>query len=464
MKKALIVSLLTVLLILAGGQVFAAGGAGPGDALLPVGVSQAVAAHSAQWYYFDYSGGKSTITANLDDNGASGIRLAIYTPDEITAWQNGDSLNAIGVGGPVPGHDLGWTGSFPFAGRFYAVVSNDGGNPVSVSLRVTGDNVTTSVVVIPTPTPFANPFATVTPLGRGITGKLAFVNSAGGFLYVVNGDGSGLHQVSTGMDPQWNHAGSQIALARQGPAAGVYTMSADGSNENQVYSTSEVRAPDWSPDDSTLMFSYQAASKGGGQFCFFGRCFQAPPNTLWRLATVSAAGGSYADVRATDHAFTPTWKNDGVTFAYNDLSIGIMQAATDNSYDTFPIIGDLRSTTPGYNPLKLMSPQYSPDGKSIVYMVYQQPAWQIAVANADGSNQRLLTRIDPLDFVHPNNVAPIWSPDSKQILFLSDRNGKWEFFLINADGSGVQQVLKTVSDQVTIGYEFESERMMTWAK
>jgi Tol biopolymer transport system component len=97
-------------------------------------------------------------------------------------------------------------------------------------------------------------------------------------------------------------------------------------------------------------------------------------------------------------------------------------------------------------------------------MVLQQPAWQIAVANADGGNQHLLTRMDQLDFVHPNNAAPIWSPDGKQILFLSDRNGKWEFFLMNADGTGQQQVLKNISDQITLKYGFQSERMLSWWK
>ena len=142
----------------------------------------------------------------------------------------------------------------------------------------------------------------------------------------------------------------------------------------------------------------------------------------------------------------------------------MLQGTLDNSYDPFPVIGDLRVTEPSYNPLRLMSPQYSPDGKQIVYMVYQQPAWQIAVANADGSNQRLLTRLDPLDFVHPNSFAPVWSPDGKQILFLSDRNGKIQFFLMNADGTNQVQVLKNISDQVSLAYGFQSERMLSWTR
>ena len=467
-KTICILIALVAVLAMLGGSVYAAGGSGPAEALLPVGVPQTVAPHSAQWYRFDYGGEKSEIVATLDDNAASGIRLAIYTPDEIVAWQNGNGLSSIGAGSSTQGHDLGWVGRFGFAGTFYAVVYNDSDAAVSVSVRVTGDDVTTSINVVPSATPMTNPFATVTPLGKALTGKLAFIDAQGGNLYTLNGDGTHLQRVSFGMDPQWNHTGSQIVLARQGPVPGIFKVNADGSNEQLLYQTSEPRAPDWSPDDSLIVFSYLTSVGGGGQQCFTFRghhfCFTKPATTLWRLAQVNSAGGGYADVRATSDAFTPTWNSDGITIGFNDLSIGIMQMSVNNDYVPYPFVGDLRITATDYNPLKLMSPQYSPDGKHIVYMVLQQPVWQIAAANADGSNQHLLTQVDPLDFVHPNNAAPVWSPDGSQVLFLSDRNGKWEFFVMKPDGSSQQQVLKNISDQIELHYSFQSERMMSWTK
>lgn len=135
-----------------------------------------------------------------------------------------------------------------------------------------------------------------------------------------------------------------------------------------------------------------------------------------------------------------------------------------NDYVPYPFVGDLRMTAPDYNPLRVMSPQYSPDGKKIVYVVQQQPTWQIAVANPDGSDQHLLTRYDALADVHPNNIAPVWSPDGSQILFLSNRNGEWEFFVMNSDGSEVRQVLKNVTDQITLNCSYNSDRMTSWAE
>ncbi|MGE5138018.1 MAG: TolB family protein, partial [Rudaea sp.] len=250
--KYLFVALMLLGLAAIPATTLAAGGTGTGDALLPVGQAQTVAAHSAQWYYFDRSGGKGETTAALDDNGASGIRLAIYTPDEIAAWQNGDALKAIGTGGPLVGHDLGWVGSVTQVGRYYAVVYNDSDTAVTLSLRVTGDQVTTSVSPAVTPTPLVNPFAVATPLGGALPGKLVFMDASGGNIYTVNGDGTGLKKVTTGLDPAWNSSGTQIAFARQGSNGGIFTINADGSNERLLYNTGDPRAPQWSPDNSLI--------------------------------------------------------------------------------------------------------------------------------------------------------------------------------------------------------------------
>lgn len=452
-----------------------AAGSGSGDAVWADGTQQTVAPHTGLWFRFNYGGKKKSVNVTLDANDISHLRLAIYTPQAVAAWQNGEKLTAVGVGASVQNHDLGWSGEFNFGGTIYAVVYNDGDNAVNVQVKASGENTTTATqTAAPQPTPlFTNPFAENTPVGKGITGKLAFLDAQGGNVYTVNGDGTNLQRVSFGMDPQWNHAGNQIALARQGPVAGIFVITPGGTanpaSERLVYPTGEPRSPDWSPDDTRLVFTRQTAVKGGGDVCFRSRCFHIPPDTQWKLGLLNAADGTYSDIPSTLHAFTPTWNPKGVTIAYNDTALGVIKTTADPSVKPsdvplVPFIGDLRPGVGTYDPLKLRSPQYSPDGTKIVMTVAQPPVWQIAVANADGSERHLLTQMDVLDFVHPNNVAPVWSPDGKHILFLSDRNGKWEIFQMNPDGTGVVQVLKNVTDAIPLHYSYQGERMLSWTK
>jgi len=465
----LVIPLLALALFFVGGSASFAAGGGPGDALYADGSAQTLAPHGELWFRFDY-GGANQIDVTLDAADASALRFNVYTPQAIADWQNGAALKEIGSGGNVQNHALGWSGRFNFPGVFYVVAHNDGAAPVSINVTASGENVkTNNLPPPPKPTAIPNPFPAHTPVGKAIAGKLAFLDAQGGALYTVNGDGTNLQRVSFGMDPQWNHAGNQIALARQGPTAGIFTINADGAHERLLYAAREPRAPDWSPDDAQLVFTRQTLLQEGGQLCFGARCFTLPAASEWKLGLVKTADATYRDVPTTKHAFTPTWNpTDPTKIAFNDKTLGIVATRTDATADdmpTFvPFIGDLRPGVGTYDPLQILSPQYSPDGKSIVMMVGQPPTWQIALANADGSNRHLLTSMNPLDFTHANNVAPVWSPDGKQILFLSDRNGKWEFFVMNADGSNVQQVLKNVTDEIPLSYSYQGERLMSWSK
>lgn len=440
----------------------AAPATGPDGALAPDGTAQTVAAQSEQWYQLDLGGHKAALSVTLDAVSREALRLAIYTPEQVANWQSGDALKALGMGGAQADHTLGWYGTLNQAGTYYAVVYNDSDAPVTVTVRASGDALITAQTATATSVP-DDPLLPRLPVSNDLSGRIAFLDAEGGNLYTVNADGTNLQRVSFGMDPQWNHDGTQLALARQGPVAGVFVINADGSNERLLYATNEARAPDWSADDSTIVFSHQAADKGGGTVTFRGRIVERPTETVWRIGAVDLAEGIYADVRSSNNATTPSWNVNGI-IAYNDASIGLMTTTSNGEPASNPFLGDLRITSDSYNPLRIVSPQYSPDGTKIVYMVMQSPTWQIAVANADGSDAHLLTSDVVLALTHPSSVSPVWSPDGSQIMFLSNRNGKWEFFVINADGSNMHQVLKDVTESLTIQYDFQAARMLSWTR
>lgn len=459
-KKTILIFFFAALFLASAAFAFADSGAGPDNALLPIGQNVTIAPNAEQWFKF-HVGGKDAATVFLDATSANGLRFAVYTPEQIANWQRGEKLQALGAGSPQHDHTLGWYGTFNQPGTHYVVVNNDTGAPMDVRVIVQGDAITT--LPAPTATPNIDPLMTPTPRGQGIVGKLAFVDASGGNIYTVNGDGTNLQRITFGMDPQWNHAGTQITFARQGPIPGIYIINADGSGERLLYQTNEPRTPTWSADDSEIIFGYQGASKGGGERCFRQRCFTLPESIEWKLGAVNVADGTFHDVRTSESAITPTIAPDGM-IVYSDGNVGLMKTTSRGEPQPEPFIGDLRVTSPTYNPLRIVSPALSPDGKQIIYMVMQQPTWQIATATNDGANQHLLTRDNVLALAHPSNVAPQWSPDSEQILFLSNRNGKWEFFAMNADGSNVQQVLKNITDPLDIRYDYQAGRMMSWVQ
>jgi Tol biopolymer transport system component len=169
----------------------------------------------------------------------------------------------------------------------------------------------------------------------------------------------------------------------------------------------------------------------------------------------------------------PSWSKDSTTIVYTDPGVGIMSTSIlggSASLVMGPSGTYWDSTKNAPMPILYMPPiqdsELSPDSTRVAYSQQAHDRWEVNVVNADGNNQAAVTSPDPIlsilfdQVVH--NVAPTWSPDGKQILFLSDRNGKWEFFVGNPDGSNVRQVLKNVTDQVTVRFTYENERTMDW--
>ena len=61
---------------------------------------------------------------------------------------------------------------------------------------------------------------------------------------------------------------------------------------------------------------------------------------------------------------------------------------------------------------------------------------QIFLCDADGGNQRQLTRHEK------SSDHPQWSPDSRSIAFISARNGKANLWLIPVDGGLAEAFLR----------------------
>ncbi len=442
--------------------VFGAGptGSSPNDALMVTAGTQTLAANSSAWFYFDYSGDRSKIEADLIAFSDANFEMSVFTPALANAWLADAATQPIGRG-TKPGattaaaiYDLVWQGAFNFPGRFFVVVKNNNATPRTFQLVVKGDSVMLAPPVTPTPLfVFVNPFATPIPTAS-LNGKFVFQQSSGGDIYTVNGDGSQLKRVTYGLDPAWSPDGKRIAFTRWNNPPGLYAINPDGSDEKLLFGYPQIQSPRWSPDGKSIVFTRQYGGPEGRLTCIGSFCFTSGGTLHWKLGWYNLETLYFLDLPSTKQSFAPTWNRDGRSVAFADAGFGIL--ATDVTTNTI--------TNLFYGNPVVQSPAYSPDGARLAFQIRAHDRWEISVMNADGSGVTPLTRPDPLSFAVVHNVAPVWSPDSQQIMFLSDRNGKWEFFVVNADGSNLRLALKSVTDAFPIRYNYSNERVIDWSR
>ncbi|MBI5031735.1 MAG: PD40 domain-containing protein [Chloroflexi bacterium] len=464
-------------------------GTSPNDALMVPTGTQTIASNTTLWFYFDYavsnssgpgrpSGGpggapvgsksnaKATVT--VDANGAKDLQFAVYTPDQAKSWLSDVKTEPVGRGTPYVDaltdsvtHDLYWAGAFNTSGIYMIAVTNSSSKAISFRMTVTGESVSLYPAATATPTEKLYVPITVTPISTTtFQGKIVFETATGGEIYTVNGDGTNLTKVSHGIDPSWSPDGKQIVFARwDNTAPGIYIANADGSNERIIFTTPRARWPRFSPDGKSIVFSQDKTKDDR--------------NIIWKLGLVEIATGKLSEPQCSQLCFVPSWQTDSTTIVYTDPGVGIMSTSI-NGGSALLVLGPSGkywdSTKNAAMPILYMPPiqdsEVSPAGNQIAFAQQAHDRWEVNVVNADGSNRAAVTSPDPvtsflLDTV-VHNVAPTWSSDSKQILFLSDRNGKWEIFVAAADGTNVRQVLKNVTDIVSIKFTYENERMMDW--
>jgi len=80
------------------------------------------------------------------------------------------------------------------------------------------------------------------------------------------------------------------------------------------------------------------------------------------------------------------------------------------------------------------APAWSPDGSSLAVALTRDGNSQIYLINPDGSNPRRLTRTAGID------TEPAFSPDGRWIYFTSDRGGSPQIYRMSATGADAQRV------------------------
>jgi Tol biopolymer transport system component len=183
----------------------------------------------------------------------------------------------------------------------------------------------------------------------------------------------------------------------------LYTMAPDGSDARQLTSF-DVEAPDWSPDGSMIAFD---SAKAGGIHIF----------------TIRADGTGLRQVTSGDGEGYPSWSPDGRHMVVDGpgginiitVATGKMRPLTANPFGSH-----------GYDSV----PDYSPDGKQIVFHRTHDSTSSLFVVNVDGTGLHQLKRNAR------NAEDPRWSPDGSRILFTGDHY----LYLVRPNGTGLRQL------------------------
>lgn len=231
-------------------------------------------------------------------------------------------------------------------------------------------------------------------------------------------------------------ANGQIAFRRYlGPGrtnGTIFTAAPDGSDERQLTSVSKNASDDY-PDFAS-----------DGTFVAFQRCGRAGCH----LYTVQTDGSGLRMIgsASVDRSY-PAISPDRARIAFI-RTFGHLRANRAPDHVAIYTIGidgsgERRVTLPKSKTAEDVDPQWSPDGRRLVFVRMNGTArprhgQAIFVVNADGTGVR---RVTPWSLRAGD--GPDWSPDGKEILFRSPETEDFlhsNLFAIHPDGTGLRQI------------------------
>ena len=283
----------------------------------------------------------------------------------------------------------------------------------------------------------------ISHIGAWDYSKVAFIapmtdNSSGNNLCIIERSGNGMRKIVDKtvacQKPVRSYSGTKLLFTsvkfdtwvNEDNSVGMsseyelYIVNTDGTNLTLIDHIGTTESGTfgnvaWSPDDSQIAYvKYSGAS--------------------WEktdLILYNISGNTHTTLQTEKNVCSPKFSPNGKQIVYC--------ASTETGHHIYKM--DVNGNNNQLIISNASSPKWSPQGDKIVYLSSGiDRSSQISVANADGSGQKQLTSSVSsgwwdTGFPRNGNEDPQWTPDGKKIVYVSWENERPEIFIMNADGS-----------------------------
>ena len=286
-----------------------------------------------------------------------------------------------------------------------------------------GTGTKTASMVVPPPRPRWDPmWAAILVLAVLIAGYAFwhkfYGNSAGSLAatkLVQLTTTEGLHEF-----PAWSPDGKRIAYSKDvNGFTKIFVMPLQGEPQQLTFGNSDDIQPKWTPDAQGILFVRSNQPRGKLDLGdVFGRY---EGGDVWRKDLASGK-----EEKFLNNAFNPSFSPDGKLLAVDASWAGPRRVWVHDAQGHNP----QQITSDSSEAVDHLEPNWSPDGKNIVFQNLERTKFSIKVVNV--ANHAIATLTDG----RFHDLNPVWSRSGKYIYFSSDRGGGLNVWRIRVAPTG----------------------------
>lgn len=266
----------------------------------------------------------------------------------------------------------------------------------------------------------------------------SLVYSMAGSLWRQELGSTEVEQITAGpgydYQPDWSPDQRWVVFARyERDAVELWSLDTqDGQTRKMTSGGAVNQEPRFSPDGNRLAFV--STSYKGHFHIFVGKFANGLLSDVRQLTQENVSTLPRYYYSKVDHEISPVWTRDGseILFVSNRGHIhgtgGFWKIKAEPGAEAHEIHYEETNWK--------ARPDFSPDGKRMVYASYLGQAWhQLWVMPANGGDAF------PISYGTFDNVNPRWSPDGSKIAFISNRNGNTSLWIQTIPGGEQTEVI-----------------------